>query len=474
MEFVTLVAGLLLPWLCGSALMLALRSARTPLAAPGEIAWLCGTGYLVGAFVLTLWMRALSSGGIAFGVLVIAAPLAAATALAMAVAGRRHGRDLVSAPVAALRALAATPGLTGAMRTVWWAALGWLAFRYALLAAEVALRPLYPWDAWIQWATKARVWYELGGVTPFARAHEWLAAGGSVYFDASPEYPPTMPLLQVWSCLLVGRWDDVMMNWPWWQIAVALPLVAYGALRNAGAGAPSALAGAFLVATLPLANVHVALAGYADLPMAAYYAAAALALLRWGASRDARDAVLALVLAVACTQIKTPGFFWALTLVPGAIVVFAPSRGPRVVAAGFGAMLLVLFALASQQATIFNYRLNLDFDPATLALAQSFFALGNWHILWYGAVVATLLARRRLLGPALAPLTMIVAGGAIFLLVVFSFSNARDWVDNQTSINRAVLHIAPLIAVFTVLAYRAFASRWREWCDGTPSRPQPG
>ena len=111
-------------------------------------------------------------------------------------------------------------------------AIAWISVRFALLALEVASRPLYPWDAWIQWATKSRVWYELGRIAPFARAEQWFGTDGAVYFDASPEYPPTMPLLQVWSCLLLGRWDDTLMNWPWWQIGVALTLLVYGALRQ--------------------------------------------------------------------------------------------------------------------------------------------------------------------------------------------------------------------------------------------------
>ena len=95
-----------------------------------------------------------------------------------------------------------------------------------------------------------------------------------------------MPLLQVWTCIALGRWDDTLMNAPWWQFSLALTFAVYGALRSRDLDALPALLGAFLVASLPLANVHVALAGYADLPMAAYYTSAALALLRWTRSRS--------------------------------------------------------------------------------------------------------------------------------------------------------------------------------------------
>src|SRR5678816_1532885 len=92
----------------------------------------------------------------------------------------------------------------------------------------------------------------------------------------------------------------------------------------------AALAVTFLVASLPLANVHVALAGYADLPLAAYYTCAALAFLRFHAIRDHRDAGLVAAFALACTQIRSPCLGWAATLVPGFIAAFFPHRGVRV------------------------------------------------------------------------------------------------------------------------------------------------
>ena len=60
----------------------------------------------------------------------------------------------------------------------------------------------------------------------------------------------------------------------------------------------AALVGAYLVASLPLLDVHVALAGYADLMMACVYTLAALAFYRWTlAPRPARRR-LALLLAL--------------------------------------------------------------------------------------------------------------------------------------------------------------------------------
>ena len=463
MDIPLFLAGLALPWLLGIAALSAIRDTKRAAEAPGEVAWIVGAGYIAGAFMLTLWMRALSLAGIPFGALAIGAPVLVATAGFAYVAWRRHGGAAITAStLRALRALVVPPNATRAVRVAWQLLIAWIVIRYALLALEVIWQPLYPWDAWIQWATKARVWYEEGRIVPFARSQAWFAAGGAVWFDASPEYPPTIPLLQVWTCIALGRWDDALMNAPWWQFSLALTFAVYGALRSRDMNALPSLVGAFIVASLPLANVHVALAGYADLPMAAYYAGAVLALLRWTDSRSLSDAGLALLLAIACTQIKVPGLVWALTLLPGVVVALLPRQGPKLVLIGVALVLFGLAVLAQTSPVVLNYRLHLDFDPAWRALVETHFLLSNWHLLWYAAIVAALLAWRQLASPELLPLTAIVGTAVLFLIVVFSFTNARLWVTEQTTINRATLHFAPLAGVFAVLAFRAFARRFAE------------
>ncbi|MEP7208068.1 MAG: hypothetical protein ABI920_14100 [Casimicrobiaceae bacterium] len=460
MDAIRIAFSLALPWAFGAALLTALPRRKLADGPAGDAAWILGVGYLLGAFGLTLWMRLLSSAGLRFGVANVAIPVLVLAAGLAAFAWHKAGRPRRSALAMRVRTTIVPRFDAATTRVVWWSLVTWMMLRFVLLAVEVTLRPLYPWDAWIQWATKARVWFELRTLAPFGASTAWFGAPGSVYFDASPYYPPTIPLLQVWTSLALGRWDDALMNWPWWQILLALVLLVYGGLRSLDAGRLTALAGAFMVATLPLVDTHVALAGYADLPMAAFYTAAAVAVLRWARSRSRIDAGLALVLALACTQVKNPGLPWALTLVPAVIVTLVPRNGARTVAYLFGGALLLVAILAQTHPVVLHYRLHLDFDPAWSALARSYFLLGNWHLLWYGVLAAAVLARRDLLESQLIALTVTIAAGMLFLFIVFGFTNARDWVADQTSINRATLHFAPLAVVFGVLAFQAFAHRW--------------
>jgi hypothetical protein len=493
-----LTVGWALPWLIGIALLAALRAPGRRGIDAGEAAWIGGCGFFAGAFVLTLWMRAMSMLGLRFSVATIALPLLVATLALAVIAWRRHRAPIVlrasALPASATRpapsGLSEPPGSSDssslpwsapsrAAHVLWFGITGWMALRFVLLLLEVLWIPLYPWDSWVQWATKARVWYGMGRMEPFVRSEQWFAANGAAWFDAAPNYPGTVPLWQVWSSLALGRWDDALMNLPWWLTAVALAFAVYGVLRTSGVSALGAMIGTWLVSSLPLANVHVALAGYADLPMAAYYATAALALWRWTLWRRVGDAMLALLLAVACVTIKTPGIVWALTLVPAAIVALWPKRGLRVVGVGVAATLFALLVLARTHPVVLGYRLHLDFEPSWAGLVESFFLLGNWHLLWYAAIAIAILAWRDLRSPRLLPLGVTIGVGFVFLAVVFAFTNARNWVAGQTTINRAVLHVAPLTAVWIVLLASQWLDRSRARSDATPAStpavaPPPG
>ncbi len=467
MDALLLIAGFALPWALGVALLAALPGVAGARDEPGALPWQIGCGWFVGVFLMTLWMRALSALGVPFGIVTIGAPLAVLAAALGALAWQRGARR----PADALRAIGrdlSGADLEGWRRAVWLALLAWIALRFCLLLAEVWWRPLYPWDAWTQWATKARTWFELKRLVPFVIAPDFLQSPRQdMYFDAAPHYPATVPLFQVWAATLIGRWDDAPINLPWWIIGVALGLAIYGLLRQRRFAALPALLGTWLVLSLPIFDVHIALAGYADLPMAAYYTLGALASLRALQTHSVRDAALALLLLAACTVVKNPGIVWVLTLIPGVIVVLLPRYGLRIAALCFAAVMALVLVLARGEAPILGYRMHFEFDPPIGALLNTYFALGNWHLLWYGVLAVAVLEWRRLLSRELAPLTIIIAAGVSFLLFGFAFTNAGLWVEDQSTVNRATLHLVPLMVVWMLLVFRA-------WAAGAPAAAREG
>src|SRR5205823_12019254 len=153
----------------------------------------------------------------------------------------------------------------------------------------------------------------------------------------------------------------------------------------------------------------------------------------------------------ACPLIKTPGWIWAATLIPGVIIALSPRRGGRIIGTGFALAALALLVLARTEPTVLGYRLHLDFAPAWAQLVKSYYLMGNWNLLWYAVIILMVLGWRRLSQPPLAPLAVVVAAGLLFLAVVFSFTTAAAWIADLTTANRASMHLAPLLVFVSIL-----------------------
>jgi hypothetical protein len=528
MEYVTLAAGLLLPWLAGSLWIAALwPSAHTGetahglrIADSGRLAVIVGYGHVLGLLALTLLMRGASVAGVPFGWTSVGLPLALAAAGASLALWRRRRASPAGDAAAEANALppedAATGSAWGALRPaerfLAWILVALLVHRAGAIAVELWLRPIYPWDAFAQWSTKARVWFETGRLSPFLPTAEWLAAQGEAFTDAAPGYPATVPLLQTWTAVALGRWDPSLVNLPWLLCAIALGAGLFGQLRVAGLPLLWSLFGAYAVASLPFLNAHAALGGYADLHMATVYGLAAIAFANWAAARaanrrsaasvaepvaDAAPAALAqslanarplanarsmanlrplanacringamaLLLALSLPLWKNPGPVWLASFGPALAMALAPRAGLRIVAALAIVGALAVGLLAATNPVILNYQLHLDFTWVGGALARNMFTLGNWHVLWWAVPTVLLAGRRQLLTPALAPATVLLATGAAILFVVFFFSNAATWVTDYSTVNRALLHVVPYVAFVAVVV------AWRWWRVGSsPSR----
>jgi hypothetical protein len=445
-DLIGIVSGLALPWATGAFWVMALRRND------GNRTWVhaAGYGYLIGALATTLVMRLLSAVGIAWSFAAIALPM-----MAIAVAGYALARPLPTP--AAQWALAAREraALEAPLRAVFWLCLALTALRLAGLALGVAWRPLLGWDAWSQWGTKARVWFEFGRIVPFVAPETWLREGDPMaYMDMHSHYPGTVPLLEVWTNVCIGRWDESLMNAPWPALAAALGCAFFAQARSAGLGAPKAMAFTFLLLSLPFLDIHVALAGTADIFMAAAYGMAAMALWQWGRTRRRSDLALAVLMALACCAIKMEGRIWALTLVPAATVAVNRRVGGGVVIALAASAALYLL-LGPTEVTVLGYVLRTRFTNVSLPLAQHLFVMDNWHLLWYVAIAVIASCRRRLLLPEMLPSTVTMLGAFGLVTVVFYFSSASQGVENESMVNRLPLQMVPALAFYLLLLVRA-------------------
>lgn len=454
MTTLRLFLAILMPWVLGTLWV----RAAWPSRHPGGVAAVLGYGYLVGILALVLVMLALDSLGAAqdfWTSLVILGLLGGV--------GAWLTRILGCYPL--------TPFSLGKgwYQPTWRRAAAGLLILFLVVhfvgfALEIVWRPLYPWDAWMNWAPKARVWLEQGRLVPFVAPEDWVpGADPDVYTLGAWHYPPLVPLVQLWMALALGYWDESLINLPWWFCGVALVLACYGQARALGASRLFAVVQVYVLASMPFLGTHIALAGYADLWMAGFYGLAVMAFVRWDLQRDGRQGLLALVFVLALPFIKNPGLIWAATFIPALALVIFSGRIMLLTTVGIACILVILYytigiyfnlpwigevLISAQRVRLPGHDwAGLEFFPIWDALWDNGFLLANWHMFWYMALLPLLVAlpavrRDRRLGALL----MLMAGGMGFLFFVFFFNHQYSrWAQDYTTLNRAFLHLVPAL-----------------------------
>ena len=446
LDLIAVAASVALPWLAGSCCVLALQRGTER-----DFGLVAGYGYLLGALALSLAMRASGAAGARWSVPLLAAELIIVAAVALACA---RPRSLPSLRERAHAAWVRAGGLAGTQRLVFFGALALRVVRLLSVGLELAWRPLLPWDAWAHWATKARVWFEYRQMAAFVDPAQWLASGTAMQFvDAHSDYPATVPLLQAWTALCLGHWDESLVNAPWLAILIALGVAFYAQLRRIGVGVATAMLFSYLLLSIPFIDLHVAVAGYADIFMAAAYGMTAMTLWQWVRTRRPEDATLALLGALACVVIKKEGVIWALTLLPPVLVALNRRIGLGVVAV-LGVAMLLYLVYGPGEIHLLGYALRTRFSNVSRPMFEHYFEMDNWHLLFYLTLVMIALRWRMLVSVAMAPMTVTMLGAFAFVFVVFFFSNAAMGVAEETLVNRLPLHLAPALAFYLALLWR--------------------
>lgn len=431
----------------------------------GGWAMLLGYAYVVGMLATTLLMRGLDAAGLSLAFGPVALALAGLVAAGAWLSKQTPWRECAKGD-------AGRHPQPGWKKAVFLVLLAVLCLRLSSLGLEAVTSPLFGWDAWATWVPKARVFYELRRVAAFVDWGEWLERkSAGAYTMSAAHYPPTLPLLQTWICLALGRWDDSLIGLPWLGCAAALGLSFYGQARLWGATPLESLTSVYLLLSLPLLDTQVAVPGNADLWMAAVYGLAAFSFCHWLRTQDARQGVLALVLALACVLIKVPGVLWMLSFVPALLVRRLSGRRllgvSGALALALGAVLTVglrvelpllgVVALARDAIALpYLGRYPLAFHPeAWRALGESAFSLASWHLLWYvlGGIALTRW-RLFLADRAFAAMAVLVVSALAFVGGVYTFSPLAAYALDYTQASRTALPMVPMLLFVALAAWR--------------------
>ena len=444
-ELLGVAASVALPWIAGALGVAALWRERVE----GRGALCIGYGYFAGLLATILLMRLMSALGLRWSF-----PILAGELIIVACAGWYVAKPLAALRTAYRRSRASLDVLPTTSRKLFWVFLALSALSVVALACCVAWGLLQPFDVLVQWADKARVWYEHGKLVPFVDSVQWFEHGDvEQFWDRNPRYPAAVPLLQVWTALGAGRWDESLVNVPWAMAVAALAFAFYGQVRRLDAGAAKAIVCTYLLLSIPFLQSNVAVAGMADIFVAAAYGLAAMSLWHWTRTRAWQDAALALLLAVLCALAKNEGVLWALTLAPAALVAVRHRLG-LIACATLGVAVILYLAFGPNVVTFMGYRIDTRLAIVGPSVYEHLFVMDNWHLLWYSALAIIVGNARRLLGRELAPMTVTMIAGASFVLIVYFFSSAAAGIAEENLVNRFLLQIVPALAFYLIAILR--------------------
>ncbi|BAO45531.1 hypothetical protein [Thiolapillus brandeum] len=426
---------------------------------------IAGYGFLLGILATTLLMQLWNALGLKLAFYPMAAILAALTLLAFY---KRPLRQASTPPPS-------TPVKSVGGKWLFWLLAGLLLLQYGGILLEIIWRPLYPWDAWMNWAPKARVWFEFRELVPWISRAAWLhlEPGELAYTLGNPKaslYPPLVPLVQTWMALGLGAWNDSLINLPWLLCSITLGLGLYGQARNLGSSPLSAMLVTFGVLSLPYVSIHTALAGYADLWLSTFISLGAIAFFLWTLTRDPRQLILAILMAIAATQTKVPGIAWVAML----ILAWLLSVAPRITITGILGGILVLSYLWISGGTSMDIPLlgrlvlsperitlpgidsfTLDYHPVWKAFWQAWWVQGSWLFFgWLFPLVLIYAIFSRRLSPRLLPATFLVVEAFLFLFITFFFTYHYASALDGTTINRATLHMVPMLFFYLLLLFQ--------------------
>ena len=350
-----------------------------------------------------------------------------------------------------------------------------IAAHLCITLANNLTRPIFPWDAFTTWMYRAKAWALQDAITPMATVPSWIAEGGLAgYALYASHYPTTLSIYAAFASSLAGEWQSATASAPWTLCLLALCLTAHGTLVLAGTSQRIAIFGAYVLCSLPLLNVHSALAGYGDLWMALCSGGGLALLLLWRLKRVQAGLWAALLLLLAGTQIKTEGWLWlALGLGFLSLEWLAQRIGYRWLCGG-----IVLLGVAGW-ATGLSY---LSLGPlGEWGVRESFiyagplgdFALRPYNpsinyfsvlleqanfLLLASAYSFALLAMLFLRPQQAAPFWLMAVLIAVSQTIIFALSSYSRYAETGTAITRLLIHFTPVAAVTVATAWQQFAA----------------
>jgi hypothetical protein len=477
LDYLRLAIALLLPW-AGGFFWLAAVEQRCNSLPPNRLRQL---GYALFIGYAGVQGTVLAYNGLTGSVAFL--PILSVIAVLTALGGALFilGRGKQPAPAAASTVMEQGSGYA---RLALMLFLAWACFHLLLSAVEIIYRPIFPWDAWLNWMYRAKAWFYAGAVMPMDAPADWLNGNITATYNVAGNIYPTFPsIMALWTALALGQWSETLVNLPVLCCGIALALGLYGQCRETGLPTWLAVTAVYLLLSIPLIGTHLSLAGQADIWMAGFTGLGLVTLISGQFRESPYHTCLGLLLLGLGIAVKNEGLVWFMA----ALLVLCTARWPRTLAAATGAAVVILglawiLGISSVDLPLLG-KLGIENSQVHIPLVGSytlvdnellddywanFFAGGSWHLLWPLVIAAVPALIILPAGPGRRSILALLAVLILTQLLIFEGTEQGEWAEQWTAINRLPMHFAPALVFALTLAANGLVSRQSD--RDTPAR----
>ncbi|HSA84431.1 MAG TPA: hypothetical protein VLF20_06135 [Patescibacteria group bacterium] len=304
---------------------------------------------------------------------------------------------------------------------------------------EALLRPVVAWDAWANWLMQAKVFFWEGMIRP-----DMLT-----YMES--EYPLTINLLGTFIYLMLGKVDDTVVLLTSTAFYLFLTITFFAALRKKYSLRYALLFTFLLMATQNFVRHGGRLeAGLADLPLGYFAFVSIVFLFEYFKKRTIQTLVLLTVFLSLTSLIKFEGIFLSVFIILCASVhIIRHKLYYQFLILGLWILPFISWqfdrkVMDLQGSYSTNHGLEVSVDKTLHALSgtlKELFNIKSWGLLWIMYFFSLFSFGIRSDKAVFVLNAIILSQFGLYLLIY----NVTAWHNPESSIERLLMHIAPLV-----------------------------
>lgn len=352
-----------------------------------------------------------------------------------------------------------------------WFVLIVLLFHFVLIVIHNQALPITPWDAWVSWIAKAKTWFYYGINEPLVSRADWIVSEQKLTSQVF-HYPDGLPLLYVMNSVFFG-WNENQLAALYPAMFISLLFLFGGYVYKFTENKKITYFSLLLLGTLPFVNMHVLLAGYADIWVAIYLFLVVVLVHEFINNKSNSDRGLGFILfyCLGLVLFKLESWIWLMIILMTMSFCLLGFRNKIYLLASLLLLFILWFAVggfafdtsygiielspnALHLPSLGRYRF--EFVNTSAALAESLFLSSNWHLLFYLLIVCLGLIYNLPNKNKLMVTGTFLSFATLFIIGLFYFTLASVWANDFTSSNRIVLQIILVIVFFITLVLNQF------------------